>query len=62
MRIYYGVLFVFYLIFTILIALFIAWNIFKTKKITEKIIGAIALLMFLIRILMIRQEVNDEEN
>lgn len=54
MRIYYGILFVFYLIFTILIALFIAWNIFKTKKIIEKIIGAIALLMFLIRILMIR--------
>ena len=54
MRIYYGILFVFYLIFTILIALFIAWNIFKSKKITEKIIGAIALLMFLIRILMIR--------
>ena len=54
MRIYYGFLFVFYLIFTIIIAFFIAWNIFKTKKITNVIIGSIALMMFLIRILMIR--------
>jgi len=54
MRIYYNVLFVFYLVFTIIIAIFIALNIFKTKKLTEKIIGAIALMMFLIRILMIR--------
>ena len=54
MRIYSNVLFVFYLIFSIIIAIFILWNVFRSKKITDKVIGAIALIMFIIRILMIR--------
>lgn len=54
MNVYNSFLFYFYLVFTIIIGVFIVINIIKTKKITEKIIGAIALMMFLIRILMIR--------
>lgn len=54
MNIYNSVLYVFYLIFTIIITVFIVINIFRTKKLSDKIIGAIALLMFLLRILMIR--------
>ena len=54
MYIYYKVLFVFYLVMAITIAGFIGWNTFKSKKITDKIIGAITLIMFALRILMIK--------
>lgn len=54
MQTYYTILTVFYYIFAVVIAIFIAWNFYKDRKISNKIIGAIALLMFLYRIFMIR--------
>ena len=54
MYVYGKVLFVFYLIMAIVIAGFIVWNTFKSKKLTDKIIGAITLIMFALRILMIK--------
>lgn len=54
MYIYSKFLFVFYLIFTIIITIFVIWNVLRSKKLSDKIIGAIALIMFIIRILMIR--------
>ena len=53
MYLYGKFLFVYYLIFTIIIALFIVYNTCKSNKVTDKIIGGIALMMFILRILMI---------
>lgn len=54
MYIYNSILFVFYIIIAVILTIFIVWNTFRTKKLTEKIVGAIALIMFIMRILMIR--------
>lgn len=54
MFIFNKILFVFYLVMAVLIAGFIVWNTYKSKKITEKVIGAITLIMFALRILMIK--------
>ena len=54
MYIYYKILFVFYLIIAVTITGFIGWNVFKSKKLSDKIVGAITLIMFALRILMIK--------
>ncbi len=54
MNIYYAILRVFYLALAVTIAGFIGWNTYKTKKITDKVIGAVTLIMFALRILMIK--------
>ena len=54
MYIFYKNLFVFYLIVAVAIAGFIGWNTYKSRKITDKIVGAITLIMFALRILMIK--------
>lgn len=54
MYIYEKFLFVFYMILIIAIAFFIVINIIKSKRLTPKIIGSIALIMFILRIFMIR--------
>ncbi len=54
MQVYYIILEIFYYLFTIAIIGFIGWNVFKDRKITDKVIGGLALLMFVMRIFMIR--------
>lgn len=54
MNIYAKVLWVIYLVMIVVIGLFIVWNVFKSKKLTDKFIGAVALIMFVLRILMIK--------
>jgi len=54
MQVYYTILLVFYLVITAVISVFIVWNMIKTKKLTDKIIGAFALVMFVLRLLLIK--------
>ena len=54
MQVYYTILQVVYIAFAVVIAALIGWNVFKSKKITGKVIGAIALIMFILRILLIK--------
>jgi len=54
MYIFYKILLGFYFVVALLIAGFIGWNTFKSKKITDKVVGAITLIMFALRILMIK--------
>lgn len=54
MNIYAKVLWVIYLVIAVVISLFIVWNVVKSKKLTDKVIGAVALIMFVLRILMIK--------
>ena len=54
MNIYYKVLLGLYFVIAVVIAGFIGWNTFKSKKITDKVVGAITLIMFALRILMIK--------
>ncbi len=51
---FYNILTVLYVAFIVIIAGFIVVNLFKSKKITDKIIGALALGMFLLRIFFIK--------
>ena len=55
MQVYYTILQVVYIAFAVVIAALIGWNVFKSKKITDKVIGAIALIMFILRILLIKE-------
>lgn len=54
MNILYAILTVLYEIFLVVICGFIVWNVFRTRKMTEKVIGALALIMFILRILFIK--------
>ena len=54
MQVYYTILLVVYIAFAVVIAALIGWNVFKSKKVTDKVIGAIALIMFILRILLIK--------
>lgn len=54
MSVLYSILTVIYTIFLIVICGFILWNVFKTKRITEKVVGLIAVLMFALRIFFIK--------
>lgn len=54
MQTYYLILEILYFLFIIPITGFIIWNFIKTKKITDKVIGAFAILMFILRIFLIR--------
>ncbi|MBQ3165770.1 MAG: hypothetical protein IJC80_03535 [Clostridia bacterium] len=51
---FYNVLTVLYLAIIVIVAVFIVVNLFKSKKVTDKIIGALALGMFLLRIFFIK--------
>lgn len=54
MNIYLTILKVIYVIIAVIIAVFIGWTVVKDKKVTAKLIGAIALMMFVLRIFMIK--------
>lgn len=54
MHIYLIILEVFYLALTIIVAGFVVWNIFNTKKLSNVFIGTVALVMLLLRIFMIK--------
>ena len=54
MKTYYDILNVLYLIFVAVICVFIVWNVIKTRKVTDKVIGAIALIMFVLRLFLIK--------
>lgn len=54
MNVFYSILTVVYVIFLVIVCAFIAWNTVRTKRLTEKIVGAIALIMFLLRIFFIK--------
>ncbi len=54
MNVYSKVLWVIYLVIAVVITGFIGWNTFKSKKLTDKIIGVLALVMFVLRIFMIK--------
>jgi hypothetical protein len=45
---------VLYLIVVAVILVMIGWNMFQSKKLTDKIIGAIAIVMFVLRLLLIK--------
>lgn len=51
---YLTVLEVFYIIIAVIVTGFIVYNMFTRKKITDKIIGAIAVIMFVLRIFLIK--------
>lgn len=51
---FYGILTVLYLIIIAFIGIFIIWHLFETKKITEKIIGALMLILILLRLFLIK--------
>ncbi|MBR2933868.1 MAG: hypothetical protein IKC33_06110 [Clostridia bacterium] len=51
---FYNVLTVLYVAFIVIIAGFIVVNLFRSKKVTDKIIGCFALVMFLLRIFFIK--------
>ncbi len=54
MHVYLIILEVLYLIITIIIAGFVVWNIFNTKKLSNVFIGAVVLVMLLLRIFLIK--------
>ena len=54
MSVYYSILTVIYLAIVAIVSIFIVWNVIKTKKVTDKVIGAIALVMFVLRLLLIK--------
>ncbi len=54
MKIYYDLLTVLYLVIAVVISGFVVWNMFKSKKLTDKIIGGITLVMFVLRIFLIK--------
>lgn len=54
MKLYYDILTVLYLVIAVVVACFVVWNMFKSKKLTEKIIGAITIVMFVLRIFLIK--------
>lgn len=54
MQVYLSILTVLYVIIAVIVAFFVGWNAFKTNKITDKIICAIVLIMFILRIFMIK--------
>ncbi len=54
MMIYNGILTVVYLIFVAIISVCVVWNMFRTKKITDKIIGGVAIIMLLLRLFLIK--------
>ena len=54
MAVYYTILTVIYLALVAILSVFIVWNVFKTRKITDKVIGSIALIMFVLRLFLIK--------
>ena len=54
MYIYLTILLVFYVIIAAVVAAFVVWNLFRAKKITDKLICAIVLIMFILRIFLIK--------
>ncbi len=54
MQTYYAILNVLYLIFVAVICVFVVWNVIRTKKVTDKIIGSLALIMFVLRLFLIK--------
>ena len=54
MMVYLTILEVFYIIIAVIITAFIVYNIITRKSITNKVIGSIAIIMFILRILLIK--------
>lgn len=54
MHIYLNILLALYLAIAVVIAIFIVWNVIKTKRISDKLVGVIVLIMFVLRILMLK--------
>lgn len=54
MDVYYSVLSAIYMVILVVFALFTLWNLFKTRKPANKIYGALALIMFVLRFLLIK--------
>ncbi len=54
MMTYNNILTVIYLVFVAIITVCVVWNTFKTKKITDKVVGAVALVMLLLRLFLIK--------
>ncbi|MFA6627114.1 MAG: hypothetical protein WCQ80_03190 [Bacilli bacterium] len=50
----YTILMVIYLIILAFVLAMVVWIIFTSKKWTDKIIGAIAIILFLLRLLLIK--------
>ncbi len=54
MHIYLNILLALYLVIAVVIAVFVVWNVIRTKRISDKVIGVIVLIMFVLRILMLK--------
>lgn len=54
MAVYYSVLTVLYTVILVILSLFILWDLFRTRKVTYKIYGALALIMFVLRFFFIK--------
>ncbi len=54
MYVYSGILLGVYLIIAVVITFFVVLNVFKSKKLSNKIIGAVALIMLVLRILLLK--------
>lgn len=50
----YDILTVIYLMMITIIGIFVCWYLFETKKISEKIIGALMLVLILLRLFFIK--------
>lgn len=48
------VLTIIYLLFVFIITIMVVWNMFESKKLAEKITGAIILILLTLRLLLIR--------
>ena len=54
MHIYLNILLALYLVIAVVITVFVVWNVIRTKRISDKVIGVIVLIMFVLRILMLK--------
>lgn len=48
------ILTIIYLIFVAIILVMVVWNMFHTKSISEKIVGAVMLIILILRLLLIK--------